>query len=154
MFADSVTNFLQVNNLDGFDIDYESIPADMTAGDFAGICGQLKATFNNQYLLSITPDYWDNPDAINGAVTNFDLINSQSYWEDWDSDYYSRWSGLNVPDDHLTCGMSFEGGWTTYQDIVNYWIGNKNLGGVFLWSMADTSSVYNAINYMYDNAHY
>ena len=96
-YANNVVAYLQANNLDGFDIDWEwPLSSNTSKAQMSLILQALRKAFNTPsktYLLTLSPAVADN---LDGAVVNdtVDFLNLQIY------------SGFTNPQDFITAGIS------------------------------------------------
>lgn len=137
-FAQSVVQFLEAFNLDGFDIDDESInqsSGSISQANFSAVLGLIRKALNDAprtYYFSITPAF-GTAMITNDNIVNFDLINTQNYGDCSYSDFES------FPNAHIgmfAYGIDSEGGGTlpSKQEI-------SGMAGVFNWTLsADSNS--------------
>ncbi len=77
-FATNIATFLNNNNMNGFDIDWESPISSLTSTQCAAWLNALRAAFGGTYYISLSPatTYGLDADAVNA---NCDIINLQTY---------------------------------------------------------------------------
>jgi hypothetical protein len=96
-YANNVVAYLQANNLDGFDIDWEfPLSTNTSQAQMTLVLQALRTAFNTPsktYLLTLSPAVADN---LDGAVVNdtVDFLNLQLY------------SGFTNPQDFINAGIS------------------------------------------------
>ncbi len=134
-FVPSVINFIRAHQLDGFDIDDESINGSsgyITQDHFDGVIKNLRAALDQAgnedhktYYLSITPAAGiANVDQNN--MDYFDLINTQNYGGSDPTDFISQ-LGYQHPE-RMTQGIDVDG---CDSDIPT----SKPYAGLFSWNM-------------------
>jgi GH18 family chitinase len=139
-FVNSVKRFLEVHNLDGFDIDYESVSG-ISADDFNKLCAQLRQTFGSDYILSITPALSSPDDNLVNTYTGptslsyFDLVNFQSYSSDY-YDFYESYISY-VSNNKMTFGTCEDNPDShDFPGAVNAYMSYQTRG-VFNWQIQD-----------------
>lgn len=132
LFVPSVISFIRDNNLDGFDIDNEDIGVEQSSGyisqsNFDSVIFNLRKALdqaaledNKSYYLTITPA--GNNDAESGGIVNtevdtanvnsFNLINIQTYYEEFDEDWSTVFMAellkTGYPKNRIANGISTE----------------------------------------------
>ncbi|HJO95994.1 MAG TPA: glycoside hydrolase family 18 protein [Victivallales bacterium] len=140
-FPQSVLEFLVNNNLDGFDIDYESIPKQVTSEKLTEILKEVYELLHQpgkkQYILSITPAETGSLTETNLAL--FDIVNPQTYASWVKIDQYTK---LNVPTDKISYGICTDPNYNpNVKDAIAKYK-NDQLRGIFNWSMQSDQQNY------------
>jgi hypothetical protein len=153
LFVPSVVAFLRKNDLDGFDIDDESIGVEDSTGvisqaAFDAVVADLRASLNRAatedgraYALVITPA-GDNPakggiegtqiDAANAH--DFDWVNAQTYWDQaWSLRLIAKLNQLHYPSSSIAVGINTE-------DCNPQFPAFDGLHGLFNWTMSADSA--------------
>lgn len=159
IFVPSVIQFIRANNLDGLDIDDESIGDDsgsISQVNFDGVIANLRNALNNasiqdgrSYYLTITPaGNNEEPGGIEGTqvdsinARSFDLINIQSYFStQWSTDFFNGLMAIGYPKKQIANGIDVEK--THCNPIFPPYIG---LAGMFNWDMTGDSICSNYAN--------
>lgn len=119
LFAQNVLHYLQENNMDGFDIDWESpISNTTTVTQFKLIFSAIGELFKKQsrkYYLTLSPAEVGNLDA-DTVNTYFDFINLQLYSGFTFPDNFKR-AGVNP--DLFAYGAKFESNFQTAQQAYD-----------------------------------
>lgn len=156
IFIPSVIQFIRTNNLDGIDIDDESIggtTGSIPQSNFDGVIANLKNALNfaslqdgKSYYLTITPAGNNSEpggiddtqvDALNAK--SFDLINIQTYFdEEWGEDFFDALVAIGYPQTQIANGVDVELS-NCNPDFPPY-IG---LAGLFNWNMTRDSTCSN-----------
>jgi len=145
-FPDSVVKYITTNNLDGFDIDWETPNGTITQENFTKVCQNIRIALDSQgqkdgklYIFSITPAEYTSLTETN--LKYFDLINPQSYYGNG-ADYVNNLTGdtYKVSEDNITLGMSIESdddlSVKAMNTLKNLFIDN-DLRGLYIWNMGD-----------------
>ncbi|MFJ1269329.1 glycoside hydrolase family 18 protein [Legionella lytica] len=158
LFVPSVIQFIRTNNLDGIDIDDESIggtSGSIPQANFDGVIANLRNALNyaslqdgKVYYLTITPagnnvssgiDY-TQVDALN--VKSFDLINIQTYFDEtWANRFFNALIAVGYPKTQIANGIDVDLA-NCNPDFPTY-IG---LAGLFNWTMTQDSTCSNYAN--------
>ncbi len=154
LFVPSVVALLRENDLDGFDIDDESIggsTGDITQTAFDAVIAQLRAALDEagkkdqrSYFLVITPA-GDNPAAggVKGTqidaknAQSFDWINVQSYWgtqSQWSDKFVAALKKLPYPASSIAVGVNTE------DCTPGKFPASDGLKGIFNWNMTADSA--------------
>lgn len=141
-YAQNVLTYLQQNNLDGFDIDWEPSLSSTSKEQTSHVLTALRNAFNTpskRYLLTLSPSTSDNLDA---AVVNqtVDFINVQVYG----GASLGEFTGIGVSQSLLGYGARFE---ICHQDAQNAYQGYLQGGYNFL-----TNWRLNSDNYQFEQA--
>jgi hypothetical protein len=159
IFVPSVIQFIRTNNLDGIDIDDESIggtTGSIPQANFDGVIANLKNALNyaslqdgKPYYLTITPAGNNSEpggigdtqvDALNAK--SFDLINIQTYFDEaWAEEFFDALVALGYPKTQIANGVDVELS-NCNPDFPPY-IG---LAGLFNWNMTRDSTCSNYAN--------
>ncbi|KTD16374.1 glycoside hydrolase family 18 protein [Legionella jordanis] len=160
IFVPSVIQFIRANNLDGFDIDDESVggtSGSIPQANFDGVIANLRNALNyaslqdgRPYYLTITPaGNNDEPggigdtqiDAVNAK--NFDLINVQTYFNggDWGIAFANQLLAIGYPKTQIAHGIDVQES-NCDPDFPPY-IG---FAGLFNWNMTKDSTCSNYAN--------
>lgn len=138
-FVPSVVSFLQTHQLDGFDIDDESVSG-ITQREFDAVIRSLRAALDaasaadgKPYFLTITPAF-GTAQVTRDNVGHFDLINAQCYGGTHPADF----AGL-CPMNKLAWGIDSEGCHPSYPTPAQY----QGLAGIFNWTMSADSQCSN-----------
>jgi GH18 family chitinase len=145
-FPASVVAFIRQYQLDGFDIDDESINGEsgsISQPDFDAVIQNLRSALDSAsaadgkpYYLTITPAGGSTQvDSVNMGC--FDLINVQCYGGSLPNDF----TGLGYPLAQIAWGINTEGCTPDYPSNSQY----QGLAGIFNWTMSADS----ACNYKY-----
>jgi chitinase len=145
-FPSSVVALIRQYQLDGFDIDDESINGSsgfITQPDFGAVIQNLRnaldsasATDGKPYYLTITPAFGNaQVDTVNMGC--FDLINAQCYG----GSFPNNFTDLGYPLNQIAWGINTEGCSPSYPSKPQY----EGLAGIFNWTMSADS----ACNYKY-----
>ncbi|MEI6054477.1 MAG: glycosyl hydrolase family 18 protein [Lentisphaerota bacterium] len=165
-FVSSVVQFMEDNDLDGFDIDYEGVNG-ISETDFTTICQQLKSAFAGKYILSLTPYQTSMLNQINMAC--FDMVNFQTYVSpDQYSSFYNQFTtSFNVPANKMSFGTCEDTPDShDFLGAVTFATSNS-AAGVFNWQIQDdqtekthkyktpsggnvTYNSFPSVNYFYD----
>lgn len=92
-FATNIATYLGNNNMNGFDIDWESPISNLTSTQSSAWLKALKQAFGSTYYISISPAVAYNLDG-NTVNNTCDIINLQNY------------SGFTNPDDFVAIGIN------------------------------------------------
>ncbi|WP_133137477.1 glycoside hydrolase family 18 protein [Legionella rowbothamii] len=153
IFVPSVIQFIRTNNLDGIDIDDESIggtTGSIPQANFDGVIANLKNALNyaslqdgKPYYLTITPAGNNSEpggigdtqvDALNAK--SFDLINIQTYYDEaWAESFFDALIAIGYPQTQIANGVDVELS-SCNPDFPPY-IG---LAGLFNWNMTRDST--------------
>ncbi|MFN8125293.1 MAG: glycosyl hydrolase family 18 protein [Candidatus Nanopelagicales bacterium] len=137
--AASIRRFLDANNLDGFDIDYED-PLFSNAAAFRDVTRELRGALGRRLLLTITPN---TTESLVGGVLNrkYDWVNAQSYNASGDAPFdVTDLLDLGVKPRKVVAGGDVTNR-NNYREDRNRvaWAIDQfrryGLGGVFLWQM-------------------
>jgi chitinase len=145
-FPASVVAFIRQYQLDGFDIDDESINSSsgyITQSNFDAVIKNIRdaldsasAADGKPYYLTITPAFGTaQVDKTNMGC--FDLINAQCYG----GSYPQNFTSLGYPKNQIAWGINSEGCHPNYPTPADY----AGLAGIFNWTMSADS----ACNYKY-----
>lgn len=151
LFVPSVIQFIRTNNLDGIDIDDESIggtSGSIPQANFDGVIANLRNALNyaslqdgKAYYLTITPAGNNVPSGIdNTQVTalnapSFDLINIQTYfYEAWANRFFNALIAVGYPKTQIANGIDVE---PNCNPNFPAYIG---LAGLFNWTMTQDST--------------
>ena len=147
-FATSVNTFITANNLDGFDIDYES-PTFSSKQKMADVSIAIRQAIGPDKLFTITPNNVTN--LVGSTLSScYTYVNTQSYNASGDMPFnVSQVTALGVPGSMINAGADIEN--------VNAYGGDKNrvawainqyqtlnLNGVFMWQLKPGTSRYPA----------
>jgi chitinase len=145
-FPASVVALIRQYQLDGFDIDDESIngsSGSISQPDFDAVIQNLRnaldaasAADGKPYYLTIAPAF-GNAQVDNTNMSCFDLINAQCYGGAFPENFTS----LGYPLAQIAWGINTEGCTPDYPDPSQY----QGLAGIFNWTMSADS----ACNYKY-----
>lgn len=91
-FATNIATYLGNNNMNGFDIDWESPISYLSSTQSSAWLKALRQAFGSTYYISISPAVADNLDG-NTVNNTCDIINLQNY------------SGFTNPDDFVNIGI-------------------------------------------------
>ncbi len=159
LFVPSVIQFIRTNNLDGIDIDDESIggtTGSIPQANFDGVIANLRNALNyaslqdgKPYYLTITPAGNNSEpggieetqvDALNAK--SFDLINIQTYFdEEWSDDFFDALVALGYPKTQIANGIDVE-----LSHCNPDFPPNIGLAGLFNWNMTKDSTCSNYAN--------
>ncbi len=147
-FAASVNTFIINNDLDGFDIDYES-PTFSSEQKMSDVSIAIRQAIGQDKLFTITPN---NVTNLVGATLSscYNYVNTQSYNASSDLAFsVSQVTALGVPGSMINAGADIEN--------VNHYGGDKNrvafavnqyqklnLNGVFMWQLKPGTNRYPA----------
>lgn len=92
-FATNIATYLGNNNMNGFDIDWESPISYLSSTQSSAWLKALRQAFGSTYYISISPAVADNLDG-NTVNNTCDIINLQNY------------SGFTNPDDFVNIGIN------------------------------------------------
>lgn len=167
IFVPSVINFIRSTQLDGMDIDDESIgegSGTISQAHFDGVIANLRNALNyaalkdgKPYYLTITPAGNNQGGGIEGTqvdaqnVNSFDLINIQTYFgSDFSERFYQALLALGYPSSQIANGVNSEADCnTSYPPYVGF-------AGLFNWNMTADSicGAYNNTKHIADLVHY
>lgn len=159
IFVPSVIQFIRTNNLDGIDIDDESVggtSGSIPQANFDGVIANLKNALNyaslqdgKPYYLTITPAGNNNQpggidytqvDALNAK--SFDLINIQTYFdEEWGASFFDELIAIGYPQTQIANGIDVDQ--SNCSPEFPPYIG---LAGLFNWNMTRDSTCSNYAN--------
>lgn len=165
-FPQSIIDFIRINQLDGFDIDYEGVYG-ISDNDFTKVIQKIRNEFKiasnvdgKPYILSITPDNSYHPLTSESAQL-FDLVNLQTYWNRLTVANHKVYSSLledfiqfGVPANKISVGLVCD---PPIDDIdarvAAYQI--KHLNGVFFWVFTkDAENEFQTTNNIYAKMHH
>lgn len=134
IFAPSVLTFLQDNDLDGFDIDYET-PTFSSNAKFQEVSEAIQQQLGSEYLFSITPN---NTTFLDGYTLSkyYNYVNVQCY--DYRGDRscpitnFTQMPGMDLS--KITAGADVSNGDKIESAISKYQ--TNDVGGVFAWELA------------------
>ena len=147
-FPTSVVALIRQYELDGFDIDDESINGSsglITQPQFDGVIQNLRTALNlasvgdgKPYFLTITPAF-GTAQVTRDNMGFFDLINAQCYG----GSYPGQFTDLGYPAQQVAWGIDTEGCNPAYPSQSEY----QGLAGILNWTMSADS----ACGYKYTN---
>jgi len=154
-YADSVVEFIQDNELDGFDLDFEppNLPAET---GFTNISQTIRAALdqasedddrgNNPYLFTVTPSTTSGFKNWDELSTYYDFVNLQTYWSTY---LLTSFLNAGVPSEKITLGVLSEGYAIEVKpediDVRVDLYEQNNLAGIFSWRL-DTDTLLRTSN--------
>ncbi|TNF69359.1 MAG: glycoside hydrolase family 18 protein [Gammaproteobacteria bacterium] len=133
-FPNSVVQFIRENDLDGFDIDDESVTG-ISQANFDAVVKNIRIALNNAsvtdnkaYYFTITPAF-GLANVNRNNKDNFDMINVQNYGGS-SAGYFIN---IGVDPSKISVGIDSEGCHAYFPD-------NTGLAGIFNWTLSADSN--------------
>lgn len=121
-FATNIAAYLGNNNMNGFDIDWESPISSLTSTQSAAWLNALRQAFGTTYYISLSPATYNNLDA-DAVNNNCDIINLQNYSN---FTYPNDFVNIGINPSLLGFGAKFEtSGGTPYQNALQAYTSYK-----------------------------